>query len=323
MASTPLVSIIVPCYNYGKFLSDALESVLSQTYANWECFVVDDGSTDNTKEVSTRYEALDSRFKYVYQKNRGLAGARNTALKLAKGKYVQLLDADDMLEPEKLSFQVLLLESQPEVDLVYSNILAFTRNDRPPLLIPFKMKAPVVSGKGETLVYGLMKDNIFLPGCAIFKRTLYEQVGGFKPGMGGLEDWNYWFRAALLGAAFYNDTRNGTHLLMRNHGNNMSANHKAMEYGRIKAREDIMEVTKELQDQNKVKLSQSFLAKTDRLHLALLNRDMARYNLYYGNFFKGLKQVMRHAFLSGEPYFAVYDAAYWIKERVKANLTKT
>jgi len=102
MTSNPLVSIIVPCFNYGQFLSEALESLLAQTYPRWECIIVDDGSTDNTKEAVNFYVQKDSRFRYIYQVHRGVSSARNRALKEAAGTYIQFLDADDMLEKDKL-----------------------------------------------------------------------------------------------------------------------------------------------------------------------------------------------------------------------------
>jgi glycosyltransferase involved in cell wall biosynthesis len=114
MAAEPLVSVIIPCYNYGRYLGDALDSIAAQTYSHWECLVVDDGSTDNTSDVGMQYAEKDSRFSYIYQQNGGVSSARNTALNKAKGKYIQLLDADDMLEPDKLQLQVSLLEENQE-----------------------------------------------------------------------------------------------------------------------------------------------------------------------------------------------------------------
>jgi glycosyltransferase involved in cell wall biosynthesis len=317
MASTPLVSIVVPCYNYGRFLTDSLGSILSQTYQNWECIIVDDGSTDNTKEISLQFATKDNRFRYIYQKNLGLAGARNTAFKNALGEYIQLLDADDMLESEKLALQIPILENNQGIDLIYSNMLLFSYEEGEKKYTTFKLRAPVASGKGEKLINSLIIDNFFLPGCTLFRKKLYEQVGFFKPDMGGLEDWNYWFRAALVGCEFYNDTRPGTHLLVRVHGNNMSANHSKMEKGRIKARQDLMSVMKQLELENKLNLSPSYIAKTYKLHKALLNRDQARFNMFYDNLFAGTKNVLKHAYYSGKPYYAFYDAAYWVKERIK------
>jgi hypothetical protein len=132
-----------------------------------------------------------------------------------------------------------------------------------------------------------------------------------------MEDWNYWFRAALIGAEFFNDKRDGTRLLARNHGENMSSNRQKMLYSRIQAREDIMNFTWQLQNKGDLKLTSVFLNKLNRLHIAFLNRDKARLNLSYGNILTGGIHVLKHAYHSRNPYFAFYDGAYWIKERFK------
>lgn len=105
----PKVSIIVPCYNQARFLPDALDSLLVQTWTNWECIVVNDGSRDDTTDVATLYSQRDSRVRLIAQKNRGLSGARNRGLKEAKGEWIQLLDADDILLPGKLQKQLEVL----------------------------------------------------------------------------------------------------------------------------------------------------------------------------------------------------------------------
>src|SRR5450432_3070501 len=92
----PVVSVIIPCYNQGKYLSKAVESVLEQTYRHFEIIVVDDGSSDNTKEVSESYPEV----KYVFQQNQGLAAARNTGIEHCSGSLLVFLDSDDWLVPE-------------------------------------------------------------------------------------------------------------------------------------------------------------------------------------------------------------------------------
>jgi len=90
----PKVSVIIPTYNYGRFLGEALQSVLDQTFDDFDLIVVDDGSTDNTKEVVASFE--DNRIKYIYQQNRGVAAAQNVGILASKGEYVALLGADDV-----------------------------------------------------------------------------------------------------------------------------------------------------------------------------------------------------------------------------------
>lgn len=106
-----LVSIITPTYNCGRFISETVYSVLSQTYANWELIIIDDCSTDNTKEVVDKLIAADSRIKYYcLERNSGAAVARNKALKMAKGRWIAFLDSDDLWVPTKLEKQISFME---------------------------------------------------------------------------------------------------------------------------------------------------------------------------------------------------------------------
>ena len=95
---TPLVSIIVPCYNLAQYLDEALLSIYNQTYTDWECTIVDDGSQDNTKEVAQNWVAKDSRFVYLYKENGGVSSARNFGIEKANSEYILTLDADDKHE---------------------------------------------------------------------------------------------------------------------------------------------------------------------------------------------------------------------------------
>lgn len=107
MRSNELVSIITPTYNCGKFIAETIESVKAQTYNNWEMIIVDDCSTDKTKEIVEQYQKTDNRIKYhCLERNSGAAVARNTALQLAKGRWIAFLDSDDLWEPEKLERQI-------------------------------------------------------------------------------------------------------------------------------------------------------------------------------------------------------------------------
>src|SRR5690606_40203485 len=101
----PLVSIIVPCYNYGHYLLETLNSVKSQIFKDWECIIIDDGSTDPTAEVAREATRIDRRFRYYYQENKGLAAARNSGILRSRGEFIQFLDADDFISPNKLRSQ--------------------------------------------------------------------------------------------------------------------------------------------------------------------------------------------------------------------------
>ena len=103
---TPIVSVIIPCYNAELYLEKAVETVLSQTLTDIECIIVDDGSTDNTRKISVSIMHRDKRVKYLYKRNGGVASARNFGIKCARGKWIQFFDADDWLNKDKLKFQL-------------------------------------------------------------------------------------------------------------------------------------------------------------------------------------------------------------------------
>lgn len=102
MENAPLISVIVPCYNQAQYLDECLQSVLDQTYQDWECIIVNDGSPDNTEEITKQWTEKDARFKYLYKENGGLSSARNAGIEMAKGKWILPLDADDKIGKQYL-----------------------------------------------------------------------------------------------------------------------------------------------------------------------------------------------------------------------------
>lgn len=125
MIEPKLVSVVIPCYNYGRFLGEAIESVLAQTYSRVEVVVVDDGSTDDTAAVAQRY--ADRGVRYVAQKNSGPAAARNVGGRQAKGELIMFLDADDKLEPTYVEECMAALESDHEAGFAYTQVRLFGR----------------------------------------------------------------------------------------------------------------------------------------------------------------------------------------------------
>ncbi len=118
----PLVSVIVVTYNRAHFLKDALDSIQRQTFRDYEIILVDDGSTDNTKEIVKQYEGI----RYIYQEHGGISKARNTAIRAARGKWIATLDSDDLWKEEKLQKQVDYLRANPECRIVYTKFSNFT-----------------------------------------------------------------------------------------------------------------------------------------------------------------------------------------------------
>lgn len=125
MPKTPTVSVIIPTYNRAHLVKEAIDSVLSQTYRDFEIIVVDDGSTDGTEQVLAPYK---DKIIYIYQENQGGAVARNTGIKAARGKYIAFLDSDDLWFPQKLEKQVNVLNNQKEYAVVYSNLIVIDGN---------------------------------------------------------------------------------------------------------------------------------------------------------------------------------------------------
>jgi glycosyltransferase involved in cell wall biosynthesis len=117
--SSPKISVVMPAYNGERFIKRAIESVLTQTYPNWELIVVDDGSTDNTAQVVSNFK--DSRIHYTFQKNRGQAAALNHGLNIARGEYITTLDVDDWFTPNSLADRAVFLDNHPYYDVVYGD----------------------------------------------------------------------------------------------------------------------------------------------------------------------------------------------------------
>jgi glycosyltransferase involved in cell wall biosynthesis len=242
MSDLPLVSIIVPSFNYGHLIADTLNDILKQTYKNWECLIVDDGSSDNTKWVVDEFVKNDNRFKYFFQDNQGLSAARNTGLKNCKGDLIQLLDSDDQLEKNKLTVHVNELIQNPTIDIVYSSVRYFTTEN--PTLRLYDMKTikakstwmPCVSGTGIDILKHLVKGNIMVVNSPIFRRKIIDLIGYFDVDLRALEDWDYWVRCALQNINFKYVNGTETSALVRSHLISMTKDNHRMHQANIKFR---------------------------------------------------------------------------------------
>ncbi|WP_419803143.1 glycosyltransferase family 2 protein [Mucilaginibacter sp.] len=315
--SNPLVSIITPCYNYGRYLGETLQSLINQTYQNWECIVVNDGSSDNTEEVANAFARSDNRFIYISQSNKGLPGARNTALARSAGKYIQLLDADDFLEVDKLRLQVELLEANKSIDFVYSEMLIFSSEAKERVFLLFKLPNDLgVSGRNELVINALIIDTFFLPGCVIFRRLIYETIGGFNETLYGLEDWEYWSRTALSGFYFHFDDRPGTHLLVRDHDSNMSKVRDKMLLSRIVARNSIIDFIALCITCDSSFVNNSYITKLLSMHRILLSKEIYEYNIHYGDKVLAIKELIKYSIKSRKPFYPIYKVIRIIQSRL-------
>lgn len=229
----PLVSVIIPCYNYAKFLPFTLQSVLKQTYGNWECIIVNDGSVDDTEAAAMQHVNADKRFVYLYQPNAGLAAARNTGISKANGKYIQLLDADDLINERKLELQVNYMEMHQSVDIVYGNALFF-RSDNPETYLTVKKEGETsnndfkISGKGEKIINRIARDNFIEVSAPLFKKTVIDKVGLFNEEYRSYEDWLFWFKCAVAGMEFAYQPIVGTETYIRFGHTSLLTNNKRL-----------------------------------------------------------------------------------------------
>ncbi len=174
-----LVSIIVPCFNQAIYLPETLDSVLAQTYPDWECIIVNDGSLDNTEIVALGYCQKDSRFKYVVQPNQGLASSRNNGIKVSHGTYILPLDADDIIKPTYVGKCVSVLDNDELCKLVYSKAEKFGVENGLWDLPKYKY---------EDFIW---ENCIFA--SSMYRRKDYDKTIGYNPNMKyGLEDWDFW-----------------------------------------------------------------------------------------------------------------------------------
>jgi glycosyltransferase involved in cell wall biosynthesis len=244
MSGLPLISIIIPCYNYGKFLEHTLSELLNQECTSWECIVVDDGSTDNTREVAITYTRTDGRIQYVHQANAGLSAARNTGIRYAKGKYIQLLDADDLIDPRKLAIQAGFLEQHRNIDVVFGDSVFFkTEDEGNPRSGQRNFNNTgylKTGGCGTELTKNLCINNFIEVSAPLIRKTVFERVGDFDISYFTYEDWQFWFRCAFNGICLAYEPVEGTETYIRyGHASMLGNIKKKVQYG-IKVRTFIM-----------------------------------------------------------------------------------
>ena len=184
------VSVIIPTYNRAHLIGKAIQSVLNQTYQDFEVIVVDDGSTDNTEEVIKEFQKKDKRIKYIkHEKNKGYPKALNTGIKAAKGEYIAFQDDDDEWLTEKLEKQMKVFENAPaKVGVVYTGFWRIENNKK--IYIPYSW----VKQKEGNIHKGLLKGNFIGTPAALVRKECFEKVGMFDERLPCLQDWELWIR---------------------------------------------------------------------------------------------------------------------------------
>jgi glycosyltransferase involved in cell wall biosynthesis len=192
--SAPLVSVVMPAYKVAPYIGEALDSVLTQTFSNYEIIVINDGSPD-TNELEKVLEPHRDRIVYLKQENKGVSGARNTGIKSARGSYIALLDPDDIWEPEYLSTQLKCFENDPMIDVVYSDALLFGDP-----VTDGKRFTDICPSKGEVTIESLLAEecNVMLSG-SVARREILLEVGMFDEEIRYTEDFELWLRVVKNG----------------------------------------------------------------------------------------------------------------------------
>lgn len=188
MSANLTVSVIITCYNYGRYLPDAINSVLQQSIDYHELIVVDDGSTDETSEVLDQFRSKQSQIPLtiITQANSGNpACSRNRGIDAARGEYILCLDADDMIHPQMIEVCHLALMNNPWASIAYTDRHDF---DGVSQIVKAKPFDPQLLPRQNHISY-----------CALYKKDMWKDVGGYRTNIRGGEDWDFWIAAALRG----------------------------------------------------------------------------------------------------------------------------
>lgn len=191
--SSPKVSVCIPTYNYGEFISDAIESVLAQTFTDFELIVVDNCSTDGTKEIVTRYAGVNSKVTYHRNElNFGMVGNWNICLEYARGEFVKILCADDVLEKDCLEKSVGAFDETPTVVLVSSSRILVDRTLHPTgIVYKYSDRYEVIPGSKMIANVLMTWNSIGEPSAVLFRKTLAKR--GFDCGYYQQADMEMWF----------------------------------------------------------------------------------------------------------------------------------
>lgn len=207
------VSFIIPCYNYGRFVGAAIESILGQSYPDIELIVIDDGSTDDSSEVISRYRQV----KLIRIDNSGISVARNIGTRASRGEFLWFLDADDMLAPGAVESSVKIMAKRPDCAFVYGHESAIGPEGEPLPSYGFSPGKCLAGDLYEQLLAA--NDSLRSPSAVMHRRRFFESVGGFTDGLRGCEDFDLHLRVLREHEVACNDS---IVLIKRIHDENIS-----------------------------------------------------------------------------------------------------
>ncbi len=225
----PLVTVYITNYNYGKYIRQAIESVLSQTFQDFELIIIDDGSTDNSKDIIEEY-ANNPKIKIIYQQNKGLNVTNNIALKVAKGKYIMRLDADDFLHPEALEKMVTALEKDNELGLVFPDYYIVDAEGN--IINEFKRHS---FDKEVSLL-----DMPAHGACTMIRKSFLKRLGGYDEQYRCQDGYELWIK--FINRYKVNNI-NEPLFYYRRHGNNLTTNEDKILETRKRIKENYLKKT--------------------------------------------------------------------------------
>ncbi len=240
----PVVSIIIPAYNAAKYIRETIDSICKQSLSEWELWIIDDGSSDQTAEIVDTY-TNDSRIHLISKKNEGVSIARNVGFQQATGEYVAFLDADDVWLEPRLEKMVALFRTRPSLGLVHSHMQVIDEHSQ--------LQETIYKGKEGFILDSLLlweECNIPAPSSILVKREVVDQVGGFSDKLSTAADQEFFFRVAAQYEIGMVPEVLG---LYRIHGENMHSNIQRMEEDHLRAYQ--------LAEENKLFKSRAFREK--------------------------------------------------------------
>lgn len=208
MSAEPLISVITPTYNRACFLSETINSVLDQNYSNVEHLIIDDGSTDNTRDVIRKFQKV-GKVRYFYQNNCGQNIARNLGLKKARGEFICFLDSDDKFLPGKLSRSICAFNMHHEVDVVYGDYIFIDKNGN-------ELNEKNMRRYSGNITEHLLRDNCVSMNTTMVRANSIRRAGGFSPNIRVADDFDLWLRMSVTSKFFYLPERLSAYRLMKN-----------------------------------------------------------------------------------------------------------
>jgi glycosyltransferase involved in cell wall biosynthesis len=197
----PVVSIVMPAFNRERFVAAAIDSVLSQTFTDWELLIIDDGSSDETPAIAGRYVERDgSRIHLIRQPNRGVTVARNTAIRRARGRYIAFLDSDDLWMPAKLDRQLAAFDAHPDAAFIYTGYVLMNEDGTPRRTV-----RPDRRWQGDIHRRLWLEDNEILGPTVMVATAMLSRVGLFDEALKGAENLDLRLKLSKLGPVFYVD----------------------------------------------------------------------------------------------------------------------